>query len=73
MMNTESSLLRIEDVFFNKKGDFCISDTFGDNCEQPAGKPALPTSSIGTLPIWTIHPLALWTSVSQGATLTSKK
>ena len=66
VMNTESYLLRIEDDF-NKEGDSC-SDTFGDNCNQLACQPTLPPTSIGTLPIWTIHPLTLWTSVSQGAT-----
>merc|ERR1711990_1093027 len=68
VMNTKSCLLRTEDAFNNKKGDSCNCDIIADNCEQPPShQPALPTSSNGALPIWTIHPLALWTSVSQGS------
>ena len=72
VMNTESFLLRIEDDFNNNnnKGDSC-SDILADSSgKQPASHQptTLPSTSNGTLPIWTIHPLTMWTSVSQGAT-----
>merc|ERR1711934_159627 len=73
VMNTESFLLRIEDDFNNinnkNKGDSCSDILADDSGDQPASHQptTLPSTSNGTLPIWTIHPLTLWTSVSQGS------
>ena len=64
VMNTESSQLRIEDDF----NTCSLCDTFHDNGDESTCNPPLPTSPFSSLPIWTIHPLAVWASVSQGTT-----
>merc|ERR1712203_367404 len=62
VMNTESSQLRIEDDF----NTCSLCDTFHDNGDESTCNPPLSTSPVSSLPIWAIHPLAMWASVSQG-------